>query len=222
VKSMPDTEIYDLYWDSYSLGEIVNESAKFMSLMANTVGDSKAVYNFVKEPKISELVSSGIGKFLELKHEVWDKYYIEAGKTGKFLAHILAQKAMFAEGSSISLVGFSLGTVVISKCLKELNSIGADVKLEDVILLGGAAPIKDFENPCIFNSTTRVVNVMSKTDSILNYLLKMVRYEDKPIGLNEIKVMSNKVVNVDKSEVIRGHLYYRDEVHNILRDIYKV
>jgi len=220
IECFPSTEIFDLCWDSYSMSEMASEGMKHVGDLFTSFGENGYWRKFLKNPDLSDLLSAGITRTLTIKQEIWDKSYIEAEKTGRHLAKMLINKHF--DDSQITLVGFSLGTVVIASCLKELNRLQHYGIIHDVLLMGGAASLKDFEELEVDQLVNRMINVISKNDSILTYVLKLARFDDLPIGLNEItlKTKSLKLINLDKSGFIKGHTYYRREIPAILKEIW--
>jgi len=142
--------------------------------------------------------------------------------TGKFLAHVLVNVKAFEE-CCISLVGFSLGTVVILSCLLELLEMKCYDLLYDVFLIGGVANVKEFvELNLHMLVANKLVNVYSKQDWVISNLLKMAHWDIVPVGSGAIEVNSRKVVNIDKTGMIRGvdaHWNYREILDHILRSI---
>ena len=68
----------------------------------------------------------------------WEKV---AKITGRLLAHSLMLRYPF-KYESISLVGFSLGTQVVSSCLQELHKYNKYDIIQNVTMLAGATDVK--------------------------------------------------------------------------------
>ena len=126
-------------------------------------------------------------------------------------------------------MGFSLGCHVVLNCLKELNKItNHKFMINNVLLMGGASIIEDFEkdiwrNIFVNNVAGRVINCYSKYDDVLKYLFTICMGK-RPIGIGKIDIMDPKggypiVDNYDFSDIKLGHLQYRDKFEIILKRI---
>ena len=146
----------------------------------------------------------------ELKKEMVDAK--NRGKIcGKILAYILLSSKFF-KNFQITLVGFSLGNIVVKYCIKELfklNRIDKNnfVNLKNVIFIGAAIHIKnknkwkEYIEQVIIN---RFINCYSEVDNILNNLYRECLNE-KAIG-NE-----NLVINDDKdSNLVSNYNFTRN------------
>jgi len=198
-----DTEIFSLHWQSSTVKDVMWGTFK-------TIGHA-----------LSTLTSGPMFR-PNYKLEIWHKHYEEAITTGKFLAHVLANVKVF-EDCCVSLVGFSLGTVVVAYCLKELEHLKRYDLIYDAFLIGGAANVNDLESfkpqDVVAN---KLINIYSKHDWLITSVLKMVHWSVKPVGANPIKIKSKKIVNVDKADLIYGleaHMNYREVLDVILKEM---
>ena len=144
---------------------------------------------------------------------------------GKILALIIASK-LFFKYQTISLIGFSLGTHVISNCIKMLYKINPILKcddiIKDVILIGGATSIEGKESHYeemfdkIING--KIINCWSKDDSILKNLY-YVTMNKNAIGLGNFKLNLSKFKSIDFSSLQLGHTEYRNNMDMIINKI---
>jgi len=218
IQCYPDSAVYSVNWDSNSFSDILNYILSQVGEFAEGFEENGIFQKSWKQGSIFELLVGGIVKIFEFKHAIWDKSYREAQKIGRHLAEKLISEDKF-KNKNISLVGFSLGTVVISTCMKELANSGNTGLLQDVVLMGGVASLKDFEEENMFAVAKRTVNVLSRNDNILTYLLKLVSLDTEPIGIQEIRSKSEKILNIDRTDMIKGHMHYRSEMDKIFCDI---
>jgi len=152
---------------------------------------------------------------MAVKNNVWDTAYQQAITTGIYLAHLLGQTELF-RGSSVNLIGFSLGTLVIHSCLKELSSMGRDDIIYDVLLMGGVANIQEI-NPELVNVIGhKLFNCWSAKDSVLKNILSLANPDVKPVGLGPITLQDPKISNFDVTEIAQGHLKYRESLVHVL------
>jgi hypothetical protein len=178
-----------------------------------------------RSSSILEVGLNAIATIVGHKPKIWKSYYQEAVKTGKFLAHVLADlnnNIKIFENCCISLVGFSLGTVVITNCLLELEHLKCYDIIHEVLLMGGVANIQHFNEYGNIHTVVAgdIINVYSKSDSILSTILPIThRVKIKPMGLNEKKMNFSKYVNYDATELIGGHLWYRAKLDEVMHAI---
>ena len=197
VKMFPDTEVFALNWKSNAVAMIAWD----------VIQDLVPTLSW----NIFKVMKDGYSKIFES----WDKTYQEAKVAGKNLAHYLAKAYLF-RGHSISLVGFSLGTLVIMTCIWELESMNRSDIIYDVLLMGGVAHIDDFYSRALSAVNNRLINCYSNSDSVLYYLLKHANPDVNPVGLGPILRSSNKVRNIDVTSVANGHLKYLNVLYDIL------
>lgn len=158
-----------------------------------------------------------------------------AEETGKLMATILA-KRINCGPRCVSLVAFSLGTVALLSCLKELHRIQKEstprVIIEDVLLLGGAAVIRPEEIENLREILTvvhgRVVNCYNLRDEMLEHVTKL--RGEKPIGIRKIEILPQALVdteyavlksrvrveNFDVTGLIKSHMEYRNTLKEIM------
>lgn len=114
--------IYALVWNSYSAKKLLKDLPK--QAAAGMIALLNPLY----------LVG---GLFYLQKNHNFRKSMIRAEETGRRLAGLIMGDTF--KNKSITLVGFSLGTRVIMRCLFSLSEMGCN-KIHDVVLLGGASP----------------------------------------------------------------------------------
>lgn len=163
----------------------------------------------------------------DVKDAVFTNYKVASRRAkiaGKLLALVLHARYPFGYSSTVSLLGFSLGTKVISECIKTLSRLKATNLLCDVFLLGGAASLS---NPTKWESQLevvggRVVNCYSKKDWVLQSLT--VSEKKNPIGLHPILLPRKgpAVENFDVTDIAGGHLGYRAVLPQLIQKFYVV
>ena len=83
--------------------------------------------------------------------------------------------------------------------------------------MGGVVDIheaREFDWKCV---SGRVINCYCLTDNILRYVLPLAKFGHEPIGLNKISEEgSEKVEDFDLTNIVDGHLDYRDQMGKIL------
>ncbi|CAI2384965.1 unnamed protein product [Moneuplotes crassus] len=166
------------------------------------------------------------------------KQFIECMKmaeaTGKVLAHSLMSQFPFKD-TSITLLGFSLGTQVIYSCLEELKAYECDHIINNVYFLGGAASVTDSDAWKHSLSVTNGVNNNCYCTS--DYILQICRATlfQYPIGLGPILKDDHgyveakeeeddsrngyRLANLDVTKEASGHVFYRGNMEKILDKI---
>ena len=140
----------------------------------------------------------------------WSVCANRAKEVGRELARVLLSHAQGKR--PVNLIGFSLGARVIYYCLEEM-SVHADSGgvIQNVIVLG--APVSgnadkwqrfaDVVAGTIFNGFCR-------TDWLLRFIYRASSMRVSIAGLCEIPWKSKKMINIDLTEIINGHVDYAD------------
>lgn len=191
---------YALRWEASSSSELIQEdvSSLSLSMVACRVFPVLTIFNLVNL----------------VKKEPFAKAVKSAEITGKALAKFL-KKRVLGKGC-VSLVGFSLGTTVIMHCMLELAKTSPGL-LHNVILLGGAAPNNtDIWKQSKRAASGRLVNCFSTNDRVLSLLYRASQMTTA-IGSKELNVPG--VENYNLSELIDGHIKYRQNLTQVLKTI---
>ncbi|CAK60531.1 unnamed protein product (macronuclear) [Paramecium tetraurelia] len=148
--------------------------------------------------------------------------YKEAKIVGKYLAYFLNQNYLGTK--SINLVGFSLGTVIVYYCLKQLIKLQKQEKyqiIHNVLMMGGVADkdlLSKLDYRCISGTFH---NVYSEQDGVLGYALPLYNNAINPcgkyqidinLGLNSVESMYPNVKNHNFTQKVSGHRKYEGEI----------
>ena len=150
----------------------------------------------------------------------------------------------FSNDRTISLLGHSLGTVIIMHCLNTLYHFYKCGKLHvariinDIFLWGGASVLnptgkleETMQKSIICGMVNgRVNNCYSDKDYVLKYgFMSMMSkfepigmvpiFEDMPTELQDIKSLCKRAYNYDVSEEAQGHSEYSENANVILEKI---
>ncbi|XP_073795498.1 transmembrane and coiled-coil domain-containing protein 4 isoform X3 [Danio rerio] len=146
----------------------------------------------------------------------WGVCLSRSAEVGKHLAQVLRSRQQGKR--PVNLIGFSLGARVIYFCLEELaNDQGSEGVVEDVVLLG--APVDGSEKAWQRLSRVvagKIVNGYCRGDWLLGYLYRSSSVQLCVAGLQPISSKDRKIVNVDLSSVVKGHLDYMRQMDTIL------
>ncbi|XP_056589269.1 transmembrane and coiled-coil domain-containing protein 4-like [Triplophysa dalaica] len=146
----------------------------------------------------------------------WGVCLSRSAAVGKHLAQVLRSRQQGKR--PVSLIGFSLGARVIYFCLEELaKDQGSEGVVEDVVLLG--APVDGSEK--VWRQLSKVVagkivNGYCRGDWLLGYLYRSSSVQMCVAGLQPINSQGRKIINVDLSSVVKGHLDYMRQMDTIL------
>ncbi|KAK9954607.1 hypothetical protein ABG768_016659 [Culter alburnus] len=146
----------------------------------------------------------------------WGVCLSRSAEVGKHLAQVLRSRQQGKR--PVNLIGFSLGARVIYFCLEELaNDQGSEGVVEDVVLLG--APVDGSEKTWQRLSRVvagKIVNGYCRGDWLLGYLYRSSSVQLSVAGLQPINSQDRKIINVDLSSVVKGHLDYMRQMDTIL------
>ena len=148
----------------------------------------------------------------------WHASMVKASMTGILLADLIARTN---NPDGFILMGHSLGARVIYYLLCALATKNSS-PIHDVFLLGGAVDRKDTKG---WKDATRavkgrIINCYSNNDSTLKFLYQGANaLLSSPIGLGDIEVSHDKIVNKDVTSIIAGHMQYNENFGKILKKI---
>jgi len=145
----------------------------------------------------------------------WHVAQFKAGMTGVLLADLLARTD---REKGFVLMGHSLGARVIHYLLMALSTKEQFV-VQDVFLFGGAVGSTDAESwdHAAKAVRGRIFNFYSSHDDVLRYLYRgATALVSEPIGLGPIECTANNVVNIDVSDVVKGHMGYRPNLARLV------
>lgn len=140
----------------------------------------------------------------------WSVCASRAKEVGRELARVLLSHQQGLR--PVTVIGFSLGARVIYYCLEELSQHGdSGGIIEDAILLG--APVNGNEERWKKIASVvagKVVNGFCRKDWLLRFIYRASSLTYKVAGLRPITWRNRRLVNIDLTEIIDGHLDYAD------------
>lgn len=142
-----------------------------------------------------------------------------SAEIGRVLAETLLKKEHGRR--PVSLIGYSLGARVIFYCLKEmLQSKGYEGIIEDVVLLGAPVPADPEEWHMLDTVVSgRIINGYSRGDWMLKFLYRTTSATVNIAGLQSVPWKNRRMLNVDLTDIVSGHLDYRNKISDILKFI---
>ncbi|XP_063713190.1 transmembrane and coiled-coil domain-containing protein 4-like isoform X2 [Symsagittifera roscoffensis] len=146
----------------------------------------------------------------------WSVANSRSVQAGKQLAEVLLTRQHGCR--PVTLVGVSLGAKLIYQCLEEISSRGASALgiIHNIVLIGAPCSGRPEDwvklAPLI---SGQVINAFSQGDWMLKFIYRSSSLRAKIAGLGPIP-LEPKIVNIDLTEVIQGHLDYLERMPEVL------
>ena len=211
----PSNPYYYVNWESsslYKMGSLIGKGvggAAFKKFIVELM--KRGSKSFAK--KLNPL--NWVQTVSELMGNPWHTSMVKASMTGILLADLIARTN---NPNGYILMGHSLGSRVIYYLLCALST-KKTLQINDVFLLGGAVDRKDTEGwkNAIKAVNGKIVNCHSNNDSTLKFLYQGANaLLSSPIGLGDIEVTDNKIINKNVTSIIGGHMEYKEKFNEIL------
>ncbi|NXK97680.1 TMCO4 protein, partial [Formicarius rufipectus] len=149
----------------------------------------------------------------------WGVCLHRSAEVGKHLAQILLSRQQGKR--PVTLIGFSLGARVIYFCLQEMaQEKDSQGIIEDVVLLG--APVEGEAKhwkalPKVVSG--RIINGYCRGDWLLSFVYRTSSVQLNVAGLQPVDLDDRRMVNMDLSSVVNGHLDYMKQMDTILKAV---
>ncbi|TMS16659.1 Transmembrane and coiled-coil domain-containing protein 4 [Larimichthys crocea] len=209
-------EQYCLVWESRFLRDLGSAMASLLDGLVSMVAQEALKYTVLSGIVAALTWPASLLAAASVIDNPWCVCLNRSAEVGKHLAQVLRSRQQGKR--PVSLIGFSLGARVIYYCLQELaNDQGSEGVVEDVVLLG--APVDGTEKA--WERMTRVVagkivNGYCRGDWLLGFLYRSSAAQLSVAGLQPINIQDRRVINVDLSSVVNGHLDYMRQMDTIL------
>uniref|UniRef100_A0A3Q3IWX4 Uncharacterized protein n=1 Tax=Monopterus albus TaxID=43700 RepID=A0A3Q3IWX4_MONAL len=198
-------EQYCLVWESHFLRELGSAMTSLLDGLISIVAQEALKYT----------VLSG----MIMQKALWP-LHLYPGEDEHYsgVMHLFSFVLSLQGKRPVNLIGFSLGARVIYYCLQELASDqGSEGVVEDVVLLG--APVDGSEKAWERMARVvagKIVNGYCRGDWLLGFLYRSSAAQLSVAGLQPINIQDRRVINVDLSSVVKGHLDYMRQMDTIL------
>nr|XP_046253817.1 LOW QUALITY PROTEIN: transmembrane and coiled-coil domain-containing protein 4 [Scatophagus argus] len=209
-------EQYCLVWESRYLTDLGSAMTSLLDGLVSIVAQEALKYTVLSGIVAALTWPASLLAAASVIDNPWCVCLNRSAEVGKHLAQVLRSRQQGKR--PVSLIGFSLGARVIYYCLQELaNDQGSEGVVEDVVLLG--APVDGSEKA--WERMTRVVagkivNGYCRGDWLLGFLYRSSAAQLSVAGLQPINIQDRRVINVDLSSVVNGHLDYMRQMDTIL------
>ena len=216
IEYFPNSQIYAVKYAS-------SKGKKIMSLF------QRKVFEVLINPKIKDKKIGIYAKGKDILVKEMNEALNQAELTGKALAACIKLRDPF-KSECISLMGFSLGTVVLKYCIKYLYEFKAFNHVHDVYMLGGAASFTNEEKAEYSKYSSSIVGKIYNCFLESYWALKLFQtfYSGDPIGLQEQKFnfseenlikqikKPKEFTNINLKGLIEEHWEYMPNLKNIL------
>ncbi|XP_072011268.1 transmembrane and coiled-coil domain-containing protein 4 [Engystomops pustulosus] len=213
------TEQYCLAWESKYLMELGNALDTLLNGLVNIVAQEALKYTILSGIVAALTWPASLITVASVIDNPWGVCLSRSAEVGKHLAHILLRRQQGRR--PVTLIGFSLGARVLYFCLQELaQEAGAEGIIEDVVLLG--APVEgDVKKwkPLTRVVAGRIINGYCRGDWLLSFVYRSSSVKLSVAGLQPVDLDDRRMVNVDLSSVVNGHLDYMKQMDTILKAV---
>ncbi|KAF9023770.1 hypothetical protein BGZ52_012120 [Haplosporangium bisporale] len=209
-------DVFHLTFEPAELVTLGNAVKIFVATEAVRMVSTQVIQQTVFAALASALVLPlGLMRAGDLIDNPWVVAMDRARKSGYVLADILMERVQGARPTT--LIGYSTGAVVIWECLLELAKRKEYGLVNSVVLLG--APIKtdqtDKWKAASSVVANRFVNGYSKKDVVLGSIFRLHALGLDVAGLHPVESVS-RIENVDLSDIVGGHLEYRENLNMVI------
>ncbi|TDH10925.1 hypothetical protein EPR50_G00079910 [Perca flavescens] len=209
-------EQYCLVWESRFLKDLGSAMASLLDGLVSMVAQEALKYTVLSGIVAALTWPASLLAAASVIDNPWCVCLNRSAEVGKHLAQVLRSRQQGKR--PVSLIGFSLGARVIYYCLQELaNDKGSEGVVEDVVLLG--APVDGSEKAWERMSRVvagKIVNGYCRGDWLLGFLYRSSSAQMSVAGLQPINIQDRRIINVDLSSVVKGHLDYMRQMDTIL------
>ncbi|XP_037629598.1 transmembrane and coiled-coil domain-containing protein 4 [Sebastes umbrosus] len=209
-------EQYCLVWESRFLRDLGSAMASLLDGLVSMVAQEALKYTVLSGIVAALTWPASLLAVASVIDNPWCVCLTRSAEVGKHLAQVLRSRQQGKR--PVSLIGFSLGARVIYYCLQELaNDQGSEGVVEDVVLLG--APVDGSEKAWERMAKVvagKIVNGYCRGDWLLGFLYRSSVAQLSVAGLQPINIKDRRIINVDLSSVVKGHLDYMRQMDTIL------
>ncbi|XP_070560790.1 transmembrane and coiled-coil domain-containing protein 4-like [Ptychodera flava] len=212
-------EQYYLLWESKYLLDL-GRALEYLLQSAVTMATQEALKYTILSGLLAALAwPAAVLSVASVIDNPWGVAMQRAKEVGRQLAEVLISKQQ--GNRPVTLIGFSLGAKVIYNCLEEMSQReGCEGLIEEVILLGTPAPASASHWSKFKRVVAgRIINGYCRGDWLLRFVYRTASAQISIAGLQPIPLEDRRMVNVDLSDVVSGHLDYAKKMDTILRII---
>ncbi|XP_039940773.1 transmembrane and coiled-coil domain-containing protein 4 [Hirundo rustica] len=213
------SEQYCLAWESKYLMELGNALDSLLNGFVNMMAQEALKFTVLSGIVTALTWPASLLTVASVIDNPWGVCLHRSAEVGKHLAHILLSRQQGQR--PVTLIGFSLGARVIYFCLQEMaQEKDSQGIIEDVVFLG--APVEGEAKH--WKALTRVVsgriiNGFCRGDWLLSFVYRTSSVQLNVAGLQPVELDDRRMVNMDLSSVVNGHLDYMKQMDTILKAV---
>ncbi|XP_074074353.1 transmembrane and coiled-coil domain-containing protein 4 [Macrotis lagotis] len=213
------SEQYCLAWESKYLMELGSALETLLNGLVNMMAQEALKYTVLSGILTALTWPSSLLAVANVIDNPWGVCLRRSAEVGKHLAHVLLSRQQGRR--PVTLIGFSLGARVIYFCLQEMaREEDCQGIIEDIVLLG--APVEGeakYWKPLKKVVSGRIINGYARGDWLLSFVYRTSSVQLKVAGLQPVTLDDRKMVNVDLSSLVSGHLDYMKKMDTILKAV---
>ncbi|XP_050787285.1 transmembrane and coiled-coil domain-containing protein 4 isoform X1 [Gopherus flavomarginatus] len=216
---LQSSEQYCLAWESKYLMELGNALDSLLNGFVNMMAQEALKFTVLSGIVTALTWPASLLTVASVIDNPWGVCLNRSAEVGKHLAQILLCRQQGKR--PVTLIGFSLGARVIYFCLKEMaQEKDCEGIIEDVVLLG--APVEgDAKYWEAFTKVVsgRIINGYCRGDWLLSFVYRTSSAQLNVAGLQPVSLDDRRMVNMDLSSVVNGHLDYMKQMDTILKAV---
>ncbi|KAF9935581.1 hypothetical protein BGZ67_003347 [Mortierella alpina] len=214
--ALEGNDVFHLTFEPAELVTLGNAFKTFVATEAVRMVSTQVISQTVFAALASALVLPfGLMRAGDLIDNPWVVAMDRARKSGYVLADILMERVQ--GNRPTTLIGYSTGAVVIWECLLELAKRKENGLVNSVVLLGAPIKTDQIEKWKAASSVVshRFINGYSKKDVVLGSIFRLSALGLDVAGLQPVDAVS-RIENVDLSDIVGGHLEYRENLNMVI------
>ncbi|NXL35662.1 TMCO4 protein, partial [Glaucidium brasilianum] len=216
---LQSSEQYCLAWESKYLMELGNALDSLLNGFVNMMAQEALKFTVLSGIVTALTWPTSLLTVASVIDNPWGVCLHRSAEVGKHLAHILLSRQQGKR--PVTLIGFSLGARVIYFCLQEMaQEKDCQGIIEDVVLLG--APVEGeakYWKAITKVVSGRIINGYCRGDWLLGFVYRTSSVQINVAGLQPVDLDDRRMVNMDLSSVVNGHLDYMKQMETILKAV---
>ncbi|NXX96351.1 TMCO4 protein, partial [Centropus bengalensis] len=212
-------EQYCLAWESKYLMELGNALDSLLNGFVNMMAQEALKFTVLSGIVTALTWPASLLTVAGVIDNPWGVCLHRSAEVGKHLAHILLSRQQGKR--PVTLIGFSLGARVIYFCLQEMaQEKDSQGIIEDVVLLGAPVEGEAKHWKAITKVVSgRIINGYCRGDWLLRFVYRTSSVQLNVAGLQPVDLDDRRMVNMDLSSVVNGHLDYMKQMDTILKAV---
>ncbi|NXK42037.1 TMCO4 protein, partial [Piprites chloris] len=213
------SEQYCLAWESRYLMELGSALDSLLNGFVNMMAQEALKFTVLSGIVTALTWPTSLLTVASVIDNPWGVCLHRSAEVGKHLAHILLSRQQGKR--PVTLIGFSLGARVIYFCLQEMaQEKESQGIIEDAILLGAPVEGEAKHWKALTKVVSgRIINGYCRGDWLLRFVYRTSSVQLSVAGLQPVDLDDRRMVNMDLSSVVNGHLDYMKQMDMILKAV---